>query len=62
MTQQEWRDLADDLERFCDDFDTERNDLTRSTLAAEIPLEIAASLVDRARMLIAIIRQEFPGN
>ncbi len=53
MTQQEWRDLADELERFADDY---------AAADAELRPQCAESLVDRVRMLVATIRDEFPGN
>lgn len=50
MTQQEWRDLADELERLIADFDRFQT------------LEWARATVDRIRMLVDQIRSEFEGN
>lgn len=50
MTQQEWRDLADELERLCEDFDRYQS------------MEWARTVVERVRMLISEIRSEFEGN
>ena len=50
MTQQEWRDLADEMERLCEDFDRLQT------------LEWARATVDRVRTLVETIRSEFEGN
>lgn len=53
MTQQEWRDIADELERFADDYADADPDMRPNW---------AEALIDRVRMLITTIRDEFPGN
>lgn len=50
MTQQEWRDVADELERLCDDFEQAHS------------IAWANAIADRVRMLIEQIRAEFRGN
>lgn len=56
MTDREWRTLADELERLCDDFTMVKG------ADAGLAIETADALVDRARILISIIRSAFQGN
>lgn len=48
--QQEWRDIADELERLCDDFERAHS------------VDWASAIVARVRMLVEQIRDEFRGN
>lgn len=52
-TDREWRDVADELERLVEDYETARPEFREGT---------AGSLVDRVRMLIDRIREDFKGH